>query len=128
MINLRSSYLIIGITLNLLSPSWQLLKAHIVSACLDQFCDVSGSKVSCDKSRVFFSENTPVEVRGELCDTLNIGETDDLGTKYCEGSCDVEMFRCKGECSIAWRGIMDNIDVLKKGISMAVGNGNNTSF
>lgn len=38
-------------------------QAAIISACLDQFCDASGSKVSHSKSRVYFSQNTTDTVR-----------------------------------------------------------------
>lgn len=54
-------------------------QANIVAACLDQFCEVSGSKVSCSKSRVFFSNNTAQNMREEICSNLNITETADLG-------------------------------------------------
>lgn len=51
-----------------------------------------------------------------------------LRHKYCEGRCDVEMFQSKTDASNAWRGITDNIDILKRGMSPAVGNGQNTLF
>lgn len=51
-----------------------------------------------------------------------------LRSKYCEGRCDVEMFKPMYDSSNAWRGITNNFDVLKKGIGMVVGNGCATNF
>lgn len=47
-------------------------QADIVASCLDQFCEVSGSKVSFFKSRVFFSNNTDVNIREDICEKLGI--------------------------------------------------------
>lgn len=38
-------------------------QAKVIMACLEQFCDMSGSKVSTAKSRVFFSRNTKEDIR-----------------------------------------------------------------
>ncbi|XP_056697578.1 uncharacterized protein [Spinacia oleracea] len=54
-------------------------QAMIMYECLDQFCGASGSKISHAKSRVFFSSNTEAEIKKDICDALNITETDDLG-------------------------------------------------
>lgn len=51
-----------------------------------------------------------------------------LRSKYCEGRCDIDMFKPKGDASNSWRGIIENIDVLKRGVGMAVGNGGGTKF
>lgn len=51
-----------------------------------------------------------------------------LRAKYCNNRCDVDMFQMKQSASNVWRGIMNNIDVVKKGINMAVGNGAKTFF
>ena len=51
-----------------------------------------------------------------------------LRAKYCDNRCDVDMFQMKQNASNAWRGIMSNIDVVRKGINVAVGNGAKTFF
>lgn len=43
--------------------------------------------------------------------------------KNCDGSCDIDMFQAKVDASNAWRGIVENINVVQKGINMAIGNG-----
>lgn len=55
-------------------------QARIVSACLEDFCGASESKVSLGKSRVYFSGNTSQESRSEISRCLGLEETDDLGT------------------------------------------------
>ena len=241
-------------------------QAQVIRECLDKFCAASGSKVSFDKSRVYFSENTNLELRDSICTELQMEATSDLGkylgvptihgrstkgdyqylvdrvnsklagwkaktlslagratlvqscistipyytmqsaklpratcdeldrkarkflwggnetvkkthlvawenvskqkgegglgirsmrqanaaflaklgwriltepdalwarvlrSKYCAGRCDVHMFKASPGASNAWRGITDHIDVLKKGISWAVGNGTKVMF
>lgn len=51
-----------------------------------------------------------------------------LRNKYCEGRCDINMFQARSGMSNAWRGIVENIDIMKKGVSMTVGNGHDTLF
>lgn len=51
-----------------------------------------------------------------------------LRQKYCEGRCDVDMFKARSDASNAWKGITENLDVLKKGVGVAVGNGIKTAF
>lgn len=51
-----------------------------------------------------------------------------MRAKYCDNRCDIDMFKDKENASNAWRGIMSSIDVVRKGISMAVGNGGKTFF
>ena len=48
---------------------------------LDSFCELSGQKVSQDKSRVFFSPNVSADGRTELCNILGFRSTPLLG-KY----------------------------------------------
>ena len=48
--------------------------------------------------------------------------------KYCENRCDLEMFKDKKNASNAWRGIMSSVDIVRKGVNMAVGNGQKTLF
>ena len=48
---------------------------------LDTFCDFSGQKVSLNKSKVYFSPNTSLESREEMCGVLGIHSTPNLG-KY----------------------------------------------
>lgn len=51
-----------------------------------------------------------------------------LRAKYCEGRCDLDMFKEKQNASNAWRGIMSSVDIVRKGVNMAVGNGHTTFF
>lgn len=48
--------------------------------CLDIFCEASGSKVSLAKSKVYFSPNTNVQVRYQICANLAMEATEDMGT------------------------------------------------
>ncbi|GLT42706.1 hypothetical protein SLA2020_166920 [Shorea laevis] len=48
---------------------------------LNFFCQRSGQKVNLSKSKVFFSRNVTIEVKTDICSTLNISETQALG-KY----------------------------------------------
>lgn len=48
--------------------------------------------------------------------------------KYCDNQCDLDMFKHKQGASNVWRGMVDNIDVLRRGVSLAVGNGQRTFF
>jgi hypothetical protein len=62
------------------------LKANLNNAIslqqvLDTYCANSGQLVSVDKSSIFFSPNTNVEVKVEICNTLNIN-TEALSDKY----------------------------------------------
>ncbi|KAL2902408.1 hypothetical protein RDABS01_027490 [Bienertia sinuspersici] len=54
-------------------------QAQVIQDCLQRFCDASGEKVSCAKSRVFFSANTEPALQHEICNELNISQTEDLG-------------------------------------------------
>ena len=51
-----------------------------------------------------------------------------LRSKYCEGRCDLDMFTLKADSSNAWRGIVENINIVQQGINAAVGNGKKTFF
>jgi ribonuclease HI len=48
---------------------------------LDEFCSMSGQKVSYTKSRIFFSPNVPVSTKHSICDYMGFLPTDSLG-KY----------------------------------------------
>ena len=48
---------------------------------LESFCDLSGQKISRDKSRVFFSPNLDSDSREEMCGILGFQSTQSLG-KY----------------------------------------------
>ena len=52
-----------------------------VKETLDTFCELSGQKVSLNKSKVYFSQNTRPESREEMCGVLGIHSTPNLG-KY----------------------------------------------
>ena len=49
-----------------------------------------------------------------------------LRAKYCDNRCDLDMFKEKCGASRVWRGIMSSVDVVRKGINMAVGGGSRT--
>ena len=53
----------------------------VVRDALDTFCSLSGQKVSCEKSRVFFSPNVPPKDRSTFCDLLEFRSIPTLG-KY----------------------------------------------
>lgn len=55
--------------------------AEALKAELDLYCEASGQLVSIEKSSIFFSPNTKVEIREQLCTTLNI-MTEALSDKY----------------------------------------------
>lgn len=62
------------------------MKANVENAItlkdiLDKYCAASGQMVSGDKSSIFFSPCTDVEVRVQVCNTLNI-MTEALNDKY----------------------------------------------
>jgi hypothetical protein len=66
--------------------SLTLLKADLNNAIslrqvLDSYCANSGQLVSVAKSSIFFSHNTHVDVRVQMCNTLNI-DNEDLSDKY----------------------------------------------
>jgi hypothetical protein len=48
---------------------------------LDRYCAASGQLVSESKSSIFFSPNTQVEIKEEVCSTLNI-LTEAITDKY----------------------------------------------
>jgi len=48
---------------------------------LDSFCELSGQKISLNKSKVYFSLNISQDSREELCEVLGISSTPNLG-KY----------------------------------------------
>ena len=63
-----------------------LMKANLQSAetlksVLDSYCAASGQMVSVDKSSIFFSPNTGVDTREQMCTILNI-MTEALNDKY----------------------------------------------
>ena len=55
--------------------------AESLKAILDRYCKNSGQMISGAKSSIFFSENTEVVVKGEICEALNI-MTESLNDKY----------------------------------------------
>jgi len=55
--------------------------AETLKGLLDRYCENSGQKVSESKCSIFFSENTDVGVKAEVCETLNI-MTESLNDKY----------------------------------------------
>lgn len=55
--------------------------AETLKSILDSYCATSGQLVSVDKSSIFFSPNTRVEVREQMCVSLNI-MTEALNDKY----------------------------------------------
>jgi ribonuclease HI len=55
--------------------------ARTLREVLDKYCLASGQKVSDDKSSIFFSQNTDVEMKAEVCQILNV-MTESLNDKY----------------------------------------------
>jgi len=51
-----------------------------------------------------------------------------LRTKYCKGRASLEAFSVKPTDSLIWRGIVEQVEVLRKGLGIAVGDGRNTQF
>jgi len=54
-------------------------QAQIIKSCLQEFCEASGQRVSQEKSRIYFSPNTNAAATVEVCNTLGIPKTEDLG-------------------------------------------------
>lgn len=54
-------------------------QSQVMQDVLSRFCKASGRKVSCAKSRVYFSRNIPPNNQNEICNTLGITTKDDLG-------------------------------------------------
>ena len=46
---------------------------------LESFCDLSGQKISGEKTRVFFSPNVDLDMRNGLCDVLGFRSTPSIG-------------------------------------------------
>ena len=55
--------------------------AAALKSALDLYYAASGQLVSVEKSSIFFSPNTTVEIREEMCTTLNI-MTEAMNDKY----------------------------------------------
>ncbi|KAL2899017.1 hypothetical protein RDABS01_024099, partial [Bienertia sinuspersici] len=51
-----------------------------------------------------------------------------LRSKYCQVRCDVDMFQAKTNCSNLWRGIVENVSILRQGVQANVRNGKTTLF
>ena len=50
-----------------------------ISEVLEEFCSTTGQKISCEKSKVFFSPAVTAEDRADLTHQLGISETNNLG-------------------------------------------------
>ena len=74
------SYLFFANNLVLFAKA-NLRNCNSVRETLDTFCELSGQKVSLDKSKVYFSPNTNLESREEMYGVLGIHSTPNLG-KY----------------------------------------------
>jgi len=51
-----------------------------------------------------------------------------LRAKYCKGRCNLVDFSVKPTDSYTWHGIVEHMDILRKGLGVAVGDGRNTQF
>lgn len=51
-----------------------------------------------------------------------------LRSKYYESRCDIDMFKVEADGSNAWKGIVENINIVQQGINSVVGNGKKTFF
>ncbi|CAN1188997.1 Putative ribonuclease H protein At1g65750 [Linum perenne] len=56
-----------------------LEQARVIANILDQFCGALGQSVSKQKSRIYFSKNTPRSIKSEVVGLLGIAATSDLG-------------------------------------------------
>lgn len=54
-------------------------QARVIQQCLQRFCNASGEKFSCSKSRVYFTKNASLDLQQSVCQELNIASTEDLG-------------------------------------------------
>lgn len=54
-------------------------QASVINQCLGRFCEASGQKISLSKSRVYFSKNVDSSTQADICNTLGMEATDDLG-------------------------------------------------
>ena len=54
-------------------------QARIVNDCLGRFCCASGQRVSCTKSRIYFSTNVTQDMQHDISQILNMEATEDLG-------------------------------------------------
>lgn len=54
-------------------------QAHLMEHVLAVFCGMSGQRVNRNKSRVWFSPNTPQYLRGTICSAFQIPSASDLG-------------------------------------------------
>jgi len=54
-------------------------QSHVIKECLDIFCAALVQKISQSKCRIFFSRSTPFEVVKDICETLRMEATEDLG-------------------------------------------------
>jgi hypothetical protein len=58
-----------------------MTNAENLRSILDRYCDCSGQMLSVAKSSIFFSPNTDVEVKGEVCMALHV-MTESLNDTY----------------------------------------------
>lgn len=56
-------------------------QAMVIMSCLEVFCKASGERVNNHKSSIFFSGNTPIDVKQAIVDKMGIPKVQDLG-KY----------------------------------------------
>jgi len=54
-------------------------QAYHIQACLQEFCEASGQKISATKSSIYFSPNTNEATRAEICNILRMQQTEDFG-------------------------------------------------
>lgn len=52
--------------------------SEVIKDVLDTFCEESGQKVSCEKSRIYFSPNVPSTLKDKVYENLGIYATTDL--------------------------------------------------
>ena len=57
------------------------MSAEALKSLLDSYCAASGQMVSVEKSSIFFSPNTKVDDKAQICTILNI-MTEALNDKY----------------------------------------------
>ncbi|KAF7814503.1 reverse transcriptase [Senna tora] len=80
-----------------------------MKAILDLYCNASGQLANLDKSCLFFSPNTPLNVRRDLSDCLGIGDVENPGNYL--------------GLPVVWGSILEGRDLLLAGVCWRVGNG-----
>ncbi|CAL8991457.1 unnamed protein product [Prunus brigantina] len=109
-------------------------QAHLMKLCLDEFCHLSGQKVSFEKSRICVSPNICSDLANSIATisgsphSSNLGKY--LGVPIIHTRVDKTTYQeviAKVQKS-AWRGVLYGTSTISKGIKWRVGSGDNVRF